>query len=247
MSNKQGFIYGIRAIIEAIEANREIEKILIQNNLGGELIIELKRKLKEHGLLYNAVPVETLNRLTRSNHQGSIAYISEINYHNVEDVLPTIYEEGRVPFFLILDRITDVRNFGAICRTAYSAGIDAVIVPFKGGAQANADAVKTSAGALNKIIVCRSPNLKYTINFLKESGVQIIACTEKSEKVYSHLDYTKPTAIIMGSEEDGVSAEYLKLCDNRAMIPMIGDLGSLNVSVATGIILYETVRQRLAE
>jgi len=242
---KANFIYGIHSITEAIDAGREIDKIFIQNGLGGELIVNLKRKLKDHDIVYNGVPIETLNRITRSNHQGAIAYISEINYFNVEDILPQLFEEGQVPFFLILDRITDVRNFGAICRTAYSAGIDAIIVPFKGGAPASADAVKTSAGALSKIKVCRSPNLKYIINFLKESGVQIIACTEKSEKMYTSMDFTKPTAIIMGSEEDGVSAEYLRLCDSRAMIPMIGDLGSLNVSVATGIILYELVRQRI--
>jgi 23S rRNA (guanosine2251-2'-O)-methyltransferase len=242
---KPNFIYGIHSIIEAIEAGREIDKILIQNGLGGDLIAGLKRKLKDNDIVYNGVPIDTLNRITRSNHQGAVAYISEINYFNVEDILPQLFEEGEIPFFLILDRITDVRNFGAICRTAYSAGIHAIIVPFKGGAPANADAVKTSAGALSKIKVCRSPNLKYTINFLKESGVQIIACTEKSEKNYTSMDFTKPTAIIMGSEEDGVSLEYLRLCDSRAMIPMIGNLGSLNVSVATGIILYEVIRQRL--
>jgi 23S rRNA (guanosine2251-2'-O)-methyltransferase len=243
---KANFIYGIHSITEALNAGKEIDKIFLQNNLTGDAVGALKKLLKEHGIVYNSVPQETLNRITRSNHQGVVAYLSEVTFHHAEDIIPQLFEDGEVPFILILDRITDVRNFGAICRTAFSAGVHCIIIPHKGGAAVNADAVKTSAGALHKIKVCRSPNLKYTINYLKESGIQVVACTEKTENLYLSLDYTKPTAIIMGSEEDGVSNEYLKLCDNKAMIPMIGELGSLNVSVAAGVILYEAVRQKIS-
>ncbi len=241
---KENLIYGLRPVIEAIKSGKEIEKIFIQNGLRGEIYIELFQLLKENDVHSQYVPVEKLNKLTPKNHQGIVAYTSIISYTKVESVIPFIYEHGKTPLILILDRITDVRNFGAITRTAECAGVDAIIVPTRGSAQINSDAVKTSAGALHKIPVCKSDNLKETIDFLKKSGLQIIAATEKTDDFHFKTDFTPPTAIIMGSEEDGVSPEYLRLCDHKVKIPLNGEIESLNVSVACGIILYEALRQR---
>lgn len=245
-NDRNELIFGIRPVIEAIKAGKEIDKLFLQNGLApGEQIHELKSLLKLHNIQFQYVPIEKLNRLTRKNHQGVACFISHISYYSIEDVLPTIFESGKVPLLLILDRVTDVRNFGAIARTVYVSGADAIIIPNRGGAQVNADAIKTSAGALHKLTVCREHNLKDTIDYLKASGVQVLACTEKTNKMYYDIDFTIPTAIIMGSEEDGISPEYVKRSDAAVAIPMSGDLGSLNVSVAAGIILYEAVKQRI--
>jgi 23S rRNA (guanosine2251-2'-O)-methyltransferase len=193
---------------------------------------------------YKHVPLEKINRLTRKNHQGVFAFISPIDFHNIEDVIPKLYEEGKNPLVLVLDRITDVRNFGAIARTAECAGVDAIIIPEQNAAAINADAIKTSAGALHTVTVCRTWNLKLALQFMKESGIQLVGCTEKTQDNMYKPNYTPPTAIIMGSEEDGVSPEFLKMCDAKAKIPMSGKIASLNVSVATGVILYEAIRQR---
>jgi 23S rRNA (guanosine2251-2'-O)-methyltransferase len=190
------------------------------------------------------VPLEKINRLTRKNHQGVFAFISPIDFHNIEDIIPALFEEGKNPLILVLDRITDVRNFGAIARTAECAGVDTILIPEQNAAAINADAIKTSAGALHKVTVCRTWNLKLALQYLKDSGIQLIGCTEKTQDNMYKPDYTPPTAIIMGSEEDGVSPEFLKMCDARAKIPMNGKIASLNVSVATGVILYEAIRQR---
>lgn len=237
-------IFGTRAVIEAINAGKEIDRVFIQDRLRNELANELRKLVIDHKIPYQFVPVEKLNRLTQKNHQGVVAYISVVTYYRTEDILPLVFEKGKVPLFLILDRITDVRNFGAIARSAECAGVDAIIIPSRGAAQVNGDAVKTSAGALHKIPVCREENLKTTIEYLKESGLQIVSCTEKTDSYYYDLDLTQPTAIIMGSEEDGISGEYLKRSDHKAKIPLMGEIGSLNVSVAAGVILYEAVRQR---
>lgn len=242
-SNKM--VFGIRAVIEAVQSGQEMESIYIQRGLqGGALLQELRNVLKDHDLTYQQVPVEKLDRLTLKNHQGVVAYISPITYHSLEQIVPQLFEQGEVPLILILDRVTDVRNFGAIARTAACAGVHAIVIPLKGAAQINPDAVKTSAGALYTIPVCREINLKFTLQFLKDSGLQVVACTEKTESSYTEPDYTVPTAIVMGSEEDGISPEYLKLCDERAKIPLKGDIASLNVSVAAGVLLYEVLRQR---
>ena len=241
---KENLIYGLRPVIEAIKSGKEIEKIFIQNGLRGEIYIELFHLLKENEVHSQYVPVEKLNKLTPKNHQGIVAYTSIISYTKIESVIPFVYEQGKTPLILILDRITDVRNFGAITRTAECAGVDAIIVPTRGSAQINSDAVKTSAGALHKIPVCKSDNIKETIDYLKKSGLQIIAATEKTDDFYYKTDFLPPTAIIMGSEEDGVSHEYLKMSDHKVKIPLSGDIESLNVSVACGIILYEAIRQR---
>lgn len=237
-------VFGIRAVIEAIRSGKEIESLYVQKGLGGALFSELKEVLLEHNLTYQQVPVEKLNRLTVKNHQGIVAYISPITYQPLEALIPMIYEKGEVPLVVVLDRITDVRNFGAIARTAECAGVHAIVIPLKGAAQVNPDAIKTSAGALYTIPICREPNLKNAIQFLKESGLQLVACTEKTEDMIFDVDMSGPTAIIFGSEEDGISGEYLKLADKRALIPMMGEIASLNVSVSTGVALFEAVRQR---
>ena len=241
---KENLIYGLRPVIEAIKSGKEIEKIFIQNGLRGDIYIELFQILRDNDVHSQYVPVEKLNKLIPKNHQGVVAYTSIISYTKVESVIPFIYEQGKTPLILILDRITDVRNFGAITRTAECAGVDAIIVPTRGSAQINSDAVKTSAGALHKIPVCKSDNLKETIDYLKKSGLQIIAATEKTDDYYYKTDFLAPTAIIMGSEEDGVSPEYIRLSDHKVKIPLSGDIESLNVSVACGVILYEAIRQR---
>ncbi len=237
-------IYGIRPLIEAVKSGKEVDRVLFQSGLKGSLHHELKSLVLEYKIPFQYVPVEKLNRITGSNHQGVIGFISQISYQPLENILLAAYEGGKAPFILVLDGITDVRNFGAIARTAECAGVHAVVVPSKGSAQINEDAVKTSAGALLQIPVSRSENLSKTIALLKDCGLQIVACTEKSELCYGNPDYTKPTAVIIGSEEDGISKELLENSDYKVKIPLFGEIESLNVSVTAGIMLYEIVRQR---
>jgi 23S rRNA (guanosine2251-2'-O)-methyltransferase len=237
-------IFGIRAVVEAIRAGKEIEALYMQRGLSGELLKELRDLLAEYNITAQQVPVEKLNRLTPKNHQGVAAFISPIAYQKVEDIIPQIFEKGEVPLILVLDAITDVRNMGAIARTAECAGVHAIVIPTKGSAQVNPDAIKTSAGALFKIPVCRHDNFIQTVKFLQESGLQLVCCTEKTTDDIYTPDYTAPTAIIMGSEEDGVRNELIRSADYLAKIPMFGEIESLNVSVATGVILYEAIRQR---
>ena len=243
-TEEKNYIFGIRAIIEAVEAGKTIDKLFIQKGLHNDLFAELWKLVREKRINYKHVPLEKINRLTRKNHQGVFAFISPIDFHNIEDVIPALYEEGKNPLILVLDRITDVRNFGAIARSAECAGVNTILIPEQNAAAINADAIKTSAGALHKITVCRTWNLKLALQFLKDSGIQMIACTEKTQDNMYKADYTPPTAIIMGSEEDGVSPEFLKMSDARVKIPMRGKIASLNVSVATGVVLYEAIRQR---
>jgi len=237
-------IFGIHACVEALRSGKEVNKVMIQRGLKGDLVNKLLRELKELNIEPVYVPEEKLHRFGNRNHQGVIALISPVVYQSIEDVLPKVFEEGRVPLVLLLDRVTDVRNFGAICRSAECMGVDAVIIPEKGGAQVTSDAIKTSAGALLKIPVCRHHNLKNVIEFLKESGLQVVGCTEKTEKFIYDTDFRVPVCIIMGNEEEGISSEYLKRCTDRVKIPMLGSIESLNVSVSAGIALYEAVRQR---
>tara|TARA_B100001113_G_C21073146_1_gene606438 strand:- start:35 stop:784 length:750 start_codon:yes stop_codon:yes gene_type:complete len=242
--DNQNYIYGIRPIIQAIESGKTIDKLFIQKGLHNELFAELWKLVRFRRINYKHVPLEKINRLTKKNHQGVFAFISPIEFHNIEDVIPMLYEDGKTPLILVLDRITDVRNFGAITRTAECAGVNAILIPEQNSAAINADAMKTSAGAMHKATICRTWNLKLALQFMKESGIQIIACTEKSKTNIYQASYTSPTAIIIGSEEDGVSPEFLKICNSSAKIPMFGEISSLNVSVAAGIILYEATRQR---
>ncbi len=238
------FVFGIRAVIEAIKADREIESIYMQRGTSGDLLLELKQLLSNRTIPLHQVPVEKLHRMTTKNHQGVIAVISPITYQNIEDIIPQIYEQGETPLVLILDSLTDVRNFGAIARTAACVGVHALVVPSKNAAQINGDAIKTSAGALFNIPVCRHKSLTQVCTFLQESGLQLVACTEKTDELIYKPDYTLPTAIIMGSEDEGISNELLRKADHLAKIPMQGVIESLNVSVSAGVILYEAVRQR---
>lgn len=238
-------IFGMRAVIEAIKADKEIDKVILQKGLSNELYNELRNALRGKEIPIQIVPPEKLKRLTTKNHQGVVAFLSEVVYYNTEDLLQEVFEKGKTPLILILDRITDVRNFGAISRSAACAGVDFIIIPYRGAAQINADAIKTSAGALHRIKVCKEDNLKTTIDYLKEYNIQIIACHEKTDKLIYDADLKQATAIIMGSEENGISGEYLKRSDMQIKIPMVGEIASLNVSVATGIVLFEAIRQRL--
>lgn len=242
---KENQIYGLRPVIEAIKSGKEIDKILFQKGLKGTIYNELRTLAFNKNIAIQFVPVEKLNRITRKNHQGIVAYISLINYYNIEDILPMVYEKGETPLFLILDRITDVRNIGAITRTAECAGVQAIIIPDKGSAQINADAIKSSAGALHLVNIVKSRNLKNTIKYLKDSGIQIVACTEKSDDYYYSTDFTIPTAIIMGSEENGISNDLLNISDCKVKIPVKGEIESLNVSVASAVVVYEAVKQRI--
>lgn len=244
LNEHENIIYGIHPILEAIEAGKEIQKIFIQDGAKGDLIKQLIQKAKQYKVFYQFAPVEKLNRLTKQNHQGAVAFSSEVSFADIEQILPAAFERGKVPLILILDKVTDVRNFGAIARTAECCGVDAIIIPVRGSAPINADAMKTSAGALNKIPVCRSMNLKETIKYLKETGLTVISCTEKTTDNYTQVNMKTPCCIIMGNEEEGISAEYIKLSDYKARLPMFGSIGSLNVSVACGVILYEVLRQR---
>lgn len=206
---------------------------------------EFKQDIKEFKISFQFVPAEKLNRLAKSkNHQGVVALLSPIVYHKIENILPRIFEDGEIPLIIILDRITDVRNLGAIARTAECMGVHAMVVPLRHSAQINSDAIKTSAGALFNLPVCRSENLKHTIDFLKHSGLQIIGCTEKAKKQLNELELSLPTALVFGSEETGISPEHLKQCHAEARIPLLGKTASLNVSVAAGIALYEVMRQQ---
>jgi 23S rRNA (guanosine2251-2'-O)-methyltransferase len=247
MIEQQNLIFGTRAVIEAVNAGKDIEKIFVQKGLSNELYNQLRQALRGNTVPIQFVPPEKLRRLTDKNHQGVIAYLTEINYYQTEELLSAVFEKGRIPLVLILDRVTDVRNFGAIARGAECAGVDFIIIPSRGAAQINGDAIKTSAGALHRLKVCREDNLKTTIDFLKESGLQVIACHEKTDKLIYDVDLTSPTAVIMGSEENGISNEYLKKSDAQVKIPMAGTIASLNVSVATGIVLFEAVKQRLGK
>ena len=245
MKNKEA-IFGIRPIIEVIKSGKTIDKLFIQKGLHNESFAMLWKLVRKNRINYKHVPVEKMNRLTKKNHQGVFAFISPIDFYNIEDVIPCLYEERKSPLILVLDRITDVRNFGAIARTAECSNVDCIIVPEQNSAAINSDAMKTSSGALNNIKICRTWNLKMTLQMLKDSGIQIVSCTEKTNnKIYS-VNYQMPTAIILGSEENGISYEFLKLSDEKVKIPILGNIESLNVSVACGIILYEIVRQRLS-
>ncbi len=244
MSKNKNIEFGFRAITEAIRAGKEIDKVLIKQNLSGDLFNELFALIREHGIPFQYVPQEKLNNVSRGSHQGVIAMISSVEYRQLDDLLPWIYERGESPLILILDRITDVRNFGAIARSAECAGVHAVVISERGSAPVNSDAVKTSAGALSHLNICRTDSLREAIIFLKESGVHVIAATEKGSEIYYKANYKGPIALIMGCEERGVSQELLKLADEEVKIPVLGKIESLNVSVAASVILYEAVRQR---
>jgi 23S rRNA (guanosine2251-2'-O)-methyltransferase len=241
---KIDMIYGTRAVMEAIAAGKEIDKIMIQSGLANDLVKELIAVARNNNVPIAFVPAEKLKRISTKNHQGVICLLSVVAYSSVDDLIFKAYNDGREPFLLILDRITDVRNFGAIVRTAECAGVDGIVIAEKGNAPITGDAMKTSAGALNHLPICREKDLKKTIQVLHDNGIRVVACTEKTERNLYEINLTGPIALIVGSEEDGISDVLLRTADELARLPMKGKIGSLNVSVAAGIALYEVVRQK---
>ncbi|MDR1762666.1 MAG: 23S rRNA (guanosine(2251)-2'-O)-methyltransferase RlmB [Dysgonamonadaceae bacterium] len=237
-------IFGTRAVIEAVQAGKDIDKILIRRDLQNELARELFGIVKTTEIPVQRVPKIKLDNLTRKNHQGVIAFISAVTYQRLEDIVPFLFEQGKTPLILLLDGITDVRNFGAIARTCDCAGVDAIVIPARNSVSVNADAVKTSAGALLSLPVCREQGITEAAKYLKNCGYQVIAATEKAEKNYISVDYTVPTALVLGSEDRGISMETLRICDEMVQIPILGNIASLNVSAATAVLTYEVVRQR---
>ncbi len=242
--NKDEFVFGTRAVIEAIKNNRNIEKIFLKKGLKNDLSQELFQLIREEQVPFQFVPIEKINRITRKNHQGVLALLSPIEYYNIDTLLPGIYENGKDPFILILDQVTDVRNFGALVRSAECAGVNAIIIPEKGTARIGGDAVKTSAGAIHYVPICKVQSLTKTVEFLKNSGIKIVAATEKATTLYSDAKLNVPLAIVMGSEDTGISQSVLQLTDEQLAIPVLGKIESLNVSVAAAIMMYEAVRQK---
>ncbi|MFI3261618.1 MAG: 23S rRNA (guanosine(2251)-2'-O)-methyltransferase RlmB [Rikenellaceae bacterium] len=245
MAEKDNIVFGLRPVIEAIEAGKEIDKIFIKKGSDSPIMEQLRATAKQHSIQVQDVPIEKLNRLTRNNHQGVVAQVSPIVYAEISEVIENLTEEGKVPLILLMDSITDIRNFGAIARSAECAGVNAIIMPIKNSAPVNAEAIKSSAGALNIINVCRVGSIRNTLKYLAESGLQVVAANEKASKLPWEVDFTVPTVIVMGSEDVGISKEVLKLCNELVSIPMTGKIESLNVSVAAGIILFEAVKQRM--
>lgn len=244
--DRNDYIFGIRPVIEAIEAGRDIDKIFVSKELHSDVARELLDKAREMHVLVQRVPPEKIQRITRKQTQGVLAILSAVTYHRLDHLVPELYEAGLMPFVLILDGITDVRNFGAIARTAECAGVDAIVIPQHGSVSVGGDAVKTSAGALLHIPVCRERSVRGAVQFLKDNGYRVVAVSEKAEINYTEANFNDPVALVMGAEDVGISPDVYDLCDLRVGIPMFGKIGSLNVSVAAGVLMYEVVRQRLA-
>jgi len=246
MAKKDNYIFGIHAVLEAAKAGKDLDKVLVRRGGGSELLKKLLGELGRMEIPVQQVPVEKLNRITGKNHQGVIAFLSEISYVDITALLPSIFEKGEDPLILLLDGISDVRNFGAIARSAECAGVHAIVIPASGSAAINADAIKTSAGALHRIAVCRHRDLLTVMRFLKESGLSLFAATEKASESLYQTDMTGPAGLIMGSEDTGISPQLLKVADSWVSVPMKGTIASLNVSVAAGVMLFELLRQREA-
>lgn len=245
MIDKTQYIYGIHAVLEAIEAGKDIDKILLSKTLNDETDRDISERARALGVPVQRVPVQKIDRITRRNHQGVLAMLAAVTYYRVEDLIPQLFDNGENPFIVVLDGVTDVRNFGAVARTCECAGVSAIVIPDRESVSANADAVKTSAGALNYLPVCREHNLVKAVRLLRDSGFKVVGTSDKSEMPYTHADYTGPVAIVLGAEDKGISPEIMKLCDTQVLIPEFGHINSLNVSVAGGIMIYEVVRQRL--
>lgn len=243
----EDILFGVRSVIEAVKADREINKILIQKGMNKELFSELKDALAGKNYQLQFVPVQKLDSAVEGNHQGVVAYVSPIEYQEIEPLVEAMLEQGKKPLVLVLDRITDVRNFGAIARTAECQGVDAILIPAKGSALVTPDAVKTSAGALNRIPVCKTPSLKESLFYMQQLGMRVVACTEKSNIPLYEVNLRGAVAIVLGSEEDGITSDLLNLSDIKAKIPMKGEIASLNVGVSAGMILYEKTRQELRQ
>lgn len=245
MIDKSQVVFGIRAVIEAIESGKQVDKVLMKKDLGGELARELLSVTREYNVPVQRVPVERINKVTRKNHQGVIAFMAAVDYYHVDDIVPALYDEGINPLVVVLDGVTDVRNFGAIARTCECAGVNCIVIPERNSVSVNADAVKTSAGALNYLPVCRERNLVKAVQYLRDSAFKVMGASEKTDLNYTKADFTGPVAIVLGAEDTGISTDVLKLCDTLVAIPEFGQINSLNVSVAGGIMIYEVVRQRL--
>lgn len=245
MIDKSQVVFGIRAVIEAIESGKQVDKVLMKKDLGGELARELLSVTREYNVPVQRVPVERINKVTRKNHQGVIAFMAAVDYYHVDDIVPALYDEGINPLVVVLDGVTDVRNFGAIARTCECAGVNCIVIPERNSVSVNADAVKTSAGALNYLPVCRERNLVKAVQYLRDSGFKVMGASEKTDLNYTKADFSGPVAIVLGAEDTGISTDVLKLCDTLVAIPEFGQINSLNVSVAGGIMIYEVVRQRL--
>ena len=244
---EQTQIFGIRAVIEAINSGKTIDKVFLQKGLKGELFTELETVLRQHAINSSNVPVEKLNRLTKKNHQGVVALISPVEFYDMETLTIDVIESGKTPLFLLLDQLSDVRNFGAIIRTAECTGVNGIIVQKKGGAPVNGDTIKTSAGAVFKVPICKVDHIKDAVFYMQASGIKVIAATEKTNNTLYDVSFKEPCAIIMGSEDRGINPSILKVVDDKAKLPLLGDIESLNVSVACGAFLYEAVRQRLTK
>ncbi|MCM1164302.1 MAG: 23S rRNA (guanosine(2251)-2'-O)-methyltransferase RlmB [Muribaculaceae bacterium] len=242
---RSDYIYGIRAVMEALEAGQNVDKIFMAKDLHGDLANQLTQMARKLRVVVQRVPMERINRITRRNHQGVLAMMSAVTYHRLDHLVPELYEAGILPFIVMLDGITDVRNFGAIARTCECAGVDAIVIPEHGSVSVGGDAVKTSAGALLHIPVCRVSSIAWAARFLRENGYAVTAVSEKADYPYTSGKYTDPVALIMGAEDVGISPEAMKETTARVSIPMFGSIGSLNVSVAAGVMIYEVVRQRL--
>lgn len=245
MIDKTQYIYGIHAVLEAIDAGKDIDKILLSKTLNPETAQEITEKARGLRVPVQRVPVQKIDRITRRSHQGVLAMMAAVSYYHLENVVPQLFDEGENPFIVILDGVTDVRNFGAVARTCECAGVSAIVIPDRESVSVNADAVKTSAGALNYLPVCREHNLVSAVRLLRDSGFKIVGTSDKSHMSYTNADYTGPVAIVLGAEDKGISPEIMKLCDTQVLIPEFGHINSLNVSVAGGIMIYEVVRQRL--
>lgn len=244
----KNLIFGVRPVMEAIDAGRQIDKVMIKKGADGPTVQQLRDLARSRRIQIQDVPIEKLNRLVREgNHQGVIAQVSAIEYQEISEVVQTVLDNEDVPLIVVFDGVTDVRNFGGIARSAECAGAHALVVPIKNAAPVNADAIKTSAGALNIIPVCRVGSVRNTLRYLQECGMQIVAATEKSNTLLFEAELTKPTVIVMGSEDTGISKEVLKMCDVKLAIPIIGTIESLNVSAAAAVMLFEVVRQRKME
>ena len=240
---KSNMIFGIHPLLEALEAGREIDKVMMRRGLRTEESARILALSRERSVPVQFVPEERLGRLTQRQHQGVIAFISEIEYTPLEELVARVYEEGRAPFIVLLDGLTDVRNFGAIARTAECAGVDALVIPERGSVSVTADAVKTTAGALHRIPVCRVSSIAAAVGLLQSSGVRVVAASEKAEERYTETALQLPLGLVMGAEDHGVSTDVLRMADSITRIPQVGAIGSLNVSVAAGILIYEAVRQ----
>ena len=242
---KNSLVIGRSAVIKALQSGQQLDRIYLDARAQGEDISEIKRLASQNGVPINYVPVAKLNGFNINDHEGCVAQIAKVQYQNLQDVISLVTESGEAPLFLILDGITDIRNIGGIARTAYCTGVHAIIIPEKGVGALNEDAIMTSAGALEQIAVCRVNSLMKAVDELHLNGIKVFATEMKAEKNIADVDFKEPCAIVMGSEDNGIYPALMKICDDKIKIPMVGDFESLNVSVATGIILYEAMKQRL--